>query len=132
MKYDSIFFLRIGLAFVFLYSAISGFINPQLWLGYVPNFFGNFIARGYVLFAHDITNLIIGLWLISGKKTYWAAVLSALTSAALVQYSRAFTTGVRHKFNNELKKSLLEFMGIGEVRKKLQICSKIVFFKMPC
>ena len=30
--------LRIGLAFVFLYAAISSLMHPDEWVGYLPSF----------------------------------------------------------------------------------------------
>lgn len=35
--------LRVGVAFAFLYPAITSWFEPYTWLGYVPAF-----ARGYV------------------------------------------------------------------------------------
>jgi hypothetical protein len=84
MKYDSSFFLRIGLAFVFIYAAVSAFLNPQAWIGFVPAFITNTITRAYFLFLHEVTNMIIGIWLLSGKKTFYAAVVSAIALAGII------------------------------------------------
>ena len=83
MNFDAKFFLRIGLAFVFVYAAISAFIDPEAWIGFVPSWVGN-IERAYTLFVHDIVNLVLGLWLLSGRKTYWASVVSAVVLAVIV------------------------------------------------
>ena len=82
MKYDASFFLKIGLAFVFIYAAVSGFFDPQSWIGFVPDI-GNFITRGYILLFVDIINLTLGLWLLSGKKTFYAAVASSVVLAGI-------------------------------------------------
>ncbi len=82
-KFDASLFLRIGLAFVFIFAALSAFFNSQAWIGYVPTFIGNTITRGYFLFVHDIVNLVLGIWLLSGKKTYWAAIVSAIVLAGI-------------------------------------------------
>ena len=84
MKYNASFFLRIGLAFVFIYAAVSAFFNPDAWIAFVPNFIGNSITKGYFLFAHEVANLAIGLWLLSGRKTFYAASLSALALVGIV------------------------------------------------
>ena len=78
MKYDASFFLRLGLAFVLIYAAVSAFFNPEAWIGFVPGFIGNTITRGYFLFVHDVINFGLGIWLLSGKKQFWAAVASCL------------------------------------------------------
>ena len=83
MKYDAPLFLRIGLAFAFIYAAISGFSNPQAWVGFIPDI-GNFITKAYLLFFSDVINVILGLWLLSGKKTYYVAVVSSVILAGIV------------------------------------------------
>ena len=84
MKYDSSFFLRTGLAFVFIYAAVSAFLNPEAWIGFVPAFIGNTITRGYFLFVHEVINMGLGLWLISGEKTFYSAVASCLMLAGII------------------------------------------------
>mgnify|MGYP001609632502 CR=1 FL=1 len=84
MEYDGSFFLRFGLAFVFIYVAISAFLDPQSWIGYIPNFIGSSVTKGYFLFVHDVVEFGLGIWLISGKKTFWAAIVSALLLAGII------------------------------------------------
>ena len=84
MKYDASLFLRIGLSFIFIFAAISAFFDPQSWIGYVPSFVTNFITRASFLFFHDIVNLALGLWLLSGKKTFYAAVVSCIMLAGII------------------------------------------------
>jgi len=84
MRYDSSFFLRLGLAFVFIYVAISAFFNPQSWIGYIPDFIGSSVTKGYFLFTHEITNLVLGLWLLSGKKTFYAALVACVVLAGII------------------------------------------------
>ncbi len=83
-KYTPNFFLRIGLAFVFIFAAISAFANPQAWIGYVPTFLGSSVTRGYFLVLHDVINMALGVWLLSGKKTYYAAIVSCLALAGII------------------------------------------------
>ena len=84
IKYDGLFFIRIGLAFVFIFAALSAFFNPQAWIGYVPSFVTNFVTRAFFLFFHDVINLALGIWLLSGKKTFWAAVVSCIVLAGII------------------------------------------------
>lgn len=83
IKYDGSLFIRIGLAFVFIFAALSAFFNPQAWIGYVPSFVSNFVTRAYFLFFHDVIMLGLGLWLLSGKKTFYAAIVSCLVLAGI-------------------------------------------------
>ncbi|MEK6904275.1 MAG: hypothetical protein AABW87_01650 [Nanoarchaeota archaeon] len=84
MKYDASFFLRIGLAFVFIYVAISAFFYPETWIGFLPDFLGSSVTKGYFLLAHDAFGIGLGLWLLSGKKTFYAAVISSVALAVIV------------------------------------------------
>ncbi len=83
-KQDASFFIRTGLAFVFIYAAVSAFTDPQSWIGFVPSFIQNTITRGYFLFVHDAINFGLGLWLLSGKKQYWAAIASCLVLTGII------------------------------------------------
>ncbi|MEX2017313.1 MAG: hypothetical protein WD876_02470 [Candidatus Pacearchaeota archaeon] len=84
---DPALYLRLGLAFVFIYAAISAFLNPGAWIGYVPSFIWNPITRAYFLFAHDIVNLGLGLWLLTGKKQFYAAIVSCLALAGIIIFN---------------------------------------------
>src|SRR3989344_1717535 len=75
--------LRLSLAFAFIYAAVSIFISPENWIGFVPAFIGN-IERAYALQAHAVFDLIIGLWLLTNKETFYASVLAALNLFAIV------------------------------------------------
>ena len=83
MKYDASFFLRFGLAFVFIYVSISAFLIPEAWIGYLPNFLGSSVTKGYFLFGHDVFALLLGLWLLTGWKTFWAALIAAVFLAGV-------------------------------------------------
>lgn len=88
IKYDAEFFLRIGLAFIFIFAAISAFVNPQAWIGFIPELpFGNFITQAYLLFAHDVINMALGLWLLSGKKVFWSASVAAVLLAGITIFN---------------------------------------------
>ena len=58
--------LRISLAFSFIYAAISAFITPNNWIGFIPDFIpGNFITKAYLLTIFSACEILLGLWLIS-------------------------------------------------------------------
>ena len=78
------FFLRVGLAVVFLYAAISSFLNPLSWLGFFPLWLRNIIPDTVLLFTFSIYELILSLWLFSSWRAYYAALLSGLTLLAII------------------------------------------------
>jgi len=77
-KYNPGLFLRIGLGFIFVYTAFAAFTNPNSWVGFVPDFIGKIIPKTSFLYIHDIINLSLGLWIFSGKKTFYASIVSCI------------------------------------------------------
>ena len=76
-QYLSTLFLRLGLAFVFLYAGIAAFITPNNWVGFIPNI-GNFITKAIILQIHVAVNVLLGLWLLSNKKIFYASSVSSV------------------------------------------------------
>jgi len=70
--------LRIGLAFVFIYAAISALVLPDAWIGFYPEFVRGIIPDQVLLYSHSFAEIILAFWLLSGWKTFWAAGLSAV------------------------------------------------------
>jgi hypothetical protein len=81
-------FLRVGLAFSFLYAAISGFKNPSAWIGYLPaNYLPEFITANQALLVLGILQVALALWLLSGKKIGMAAIISILFFAGVLFFN---------------------------------------------
>lgn len=91
LKMDNIqkanFFLRFGIALIFLYAAISSFLNPSSWIGFVPGFIQNIIPGMVFLKIYSIFQIGLSFWLFSGKKTFYAAILSALTVLGIIVFN---------------------------------------------
>ncbi|MEK7654564.1 MAG: hypothetical protein AAB345_04830 [Patescibacteria group bacterium] len=76
--------LRVGIAFTFLYAAISGFIIPDAWVGFLPPFMTNIIPGATLLAMFGIYEIVLGLWLLSGWRIFYPALLSAATMAGII------------------------------------------------
>ncbi|MCH8244531.1 hypothetical protein IIB97_01430 [Patescibacteria group bacterium] len=77
--------LRVGLAFTLFYVALGSFVEPINWIGFFPEFlFRLGISEGLVLIGFSLYEVILGLWLLSGKKVVYPALLSALTFFGIV------------------------------------------------
>lgn len=70
--------LRLGLASVFLYAAISGFLFPYNWVGYLPDFLKIFASPFALLKLFSAGEIVLGFWLLSGWKAKWSAAVSCL------------------------------------------------------
>jgi len=78
------FFLRLALASVFLYAAIASFLTPTDWIGFLPQWMKNIVPGNTLLFIFSVYEILLSLWLLSGKKTIYPAVLSAITLLLII------------------------------------------------
>lgn len=76
--------LRISIASVFLYAVVSATLNPDNWIGYLPQFLRNIFPAKYLLLSFSFYELILSLWILSGKKTFYAAIISAVTLLGII------------------------------------------------
>ncbi len=81
--------LRIGLAFAFLYPAVSAFVTPTSWIGYFPPFLLDLFAENELVLLHafGISEIFIALWLLSGKKIFTPSVLAAAYLFGVVAFN---------------------------------------------
>jgi uncharacterized membrane protein YphA (DoxX/SURF4 family) len=77
-------FLRLGLAIVFLYAAISSTLNPNEWIGYLPPLLTDRSDGAVLLKFFSVYELILAAWLLSGVCVRYAALLCAATLAGIV------------------------------------------------
>jgi hypothetical protein len=76
--------LRSGLAVVFLYAAIASFIEPDAWIGYLPIVLRRIFPASLLLNGFSVLEILLSLWLLSGKKTVYAAGFSALMLLGII------------------------------------------------
>jgi len=77
-------FLRLGLAFVFFYAAISALVLPDAWIGYYPAWMRGIVPDQVLLYFHSAAELVLAFWLLSGKKIFYAAALSGIWLLGIV------------------------------------------------
>jgi len=76
--------LRMGLATMFLYAAISSFLDPREWVGYLPSMLTSRIDAETILHFFSVYELILAAWLLSGVYVRYVALLCAATLAGIV------------------------------------------------
>lgn len=84
------FFLRSGVATVFLYAAIASFLQPDAWVGFFPFWLRDLISGNVLLISFSIYQLVLAGWLLSGKKIIFAAELSGLTLLSIIVANYGF------------------------------------------
>ena len=76
--------LRVGLASVLLYAAVSSFVTPSDWIGYLPHFMTARISGNTLLHVFSAYELLLAIWLLSGKFRQLAGLVSAATFAGII------------------------------------------------
>lgn len=69
---------------MFLYAAISSFLDPKEWLGYLPTLLTENLDGEVVLKVFSVYELALAAWLLSGVYIRYAALLCAATLAGIV------------------------------------------------
>ena len=78
------FILRVALAVPFLFAAIDATLQPEAWIGFIPLFLRNIIPGALLLGAHALLDFTLAVWLLSGWRTKYAAIFSALNLATII------------------------------------------------
>ncbi len=75
---------RIGLAFVFLYAAISALIDPIAWVGYFPVWLRHLMPGNTLTIVFSSYQIFLALWLAFSKKTLYPSLLAAFTLLCII------------------------------------------------
>jgi len=76
--------LRIGLATVFMYAAVSSIVSPGDWISYLPHILRDHFSATALLRLFSIYELFLAVWLLSGVYVRWAGLLCAATLGGIV------------------------------------------------
>jgi len=76
--------LRAGVAFALIYPPISALLNPFAWIGYFPAFTLGIVPDAVLLHLFGAVELIIGLWILSGKKIFIPSIIATALLIAIV------------------------------------------------
>ncbi|HEX2274369.1 MAG TPA: hypothetical protein VHG90_10905 [Acidimicrobiales bacterium] len=77
-------FLRVGLAFVFTYAAVTSLVDPAAAATYFPAQLPADLVVDVLLPVFAGYEILLALVLLTGRHTYAAAVLAALTLAGII------------------------------------------------
>ena len=76
-------FLRIGLAFVFVYASVEIYIHPENFLKYVPQFMLDLVPMQLFLDVFGVVEVALALWILSGWKGQYSAMIAVLLIAGI-------------------------------------------------
>ena len=79
-------FLRIGLAATFLWSGIDMIRHPEIWQGFLPEFFAQILpfSIAHYLLLQGIAEIAIGLSFLSGLLLRWFSLAAALELLGII------------------------------------------------
>lgn len=83
----SLFLLRVGLALVFLYAAVAAALDPFSWIGFLPQWLRRIFPAGFLLAGFSVYQSLLGFWLISRFKIFYAAIFASATIFAIVVFN---------------------------------------------
>jgi uncharacterized membrane protein YphA (DoxX/SURF4 family) len=86
MRYAQII-LRIGVAFAFLYPPLNAVLDPNSWIGYFPSFMRGIVPDEVLLHSFGAIEVIIALWILSGWKVFYPAVIAGLMLLGIVAFN---------------------------------------------
>ncbi len=76
--------LRVGVAFAFVYPAVSAFFNPLAWVGYFPVFVGDIIPIGIALSIFELIEIAVAAWILFGKNIFVPSLIATVLLLAIV------------------------------------------------
>lgn len=76
--------LRIGLAFVFAYAAVSAFFEPLRFAGYMPGFLPLRFVEQVCLPCFSAYELVLAFLLLAGIRLFVVSMLSAVTVLGII------------------------------------------------
>ncbi len=79
--------LRVAIAIAFLYPPIDSIFHPQAWLGYFPPFMLGHVSDTVMLVGWGIIEVVIALWILSGKRIFWPSIAATVLLALIVAFN---------------------------------------------
>lgn len=81
------FFLRLAISIPFLYAAIAAFLTPESWIGFLPGWIGSIMPAEIALGAFSVYQMVLSLWLLSGKWLQYSSILASATLLGITVFN---------------------------------------------
>ena len=79
--------MRVGVGFAFIYPATSAYLNPNDWIDFFPSFLTAQVPPQTLLLVWGAFEIVIALWILSGKKIFIPSALAALALLGVVFFN---------------------------------------------
>jgi cobalamin biosynthesis protein CobD/CbiB len=87
MEQRSTVLLRIAIAFAFLYPPFDSYFHPLSWISFFPPFMQGHVSDGMLLFGWGVLEVIIAVWILSGKKIFIPSLAATILLLAIVAFN---------------------------------------------
>ncbi len=81
------FLVRLGVAFAFLFPPANALLDPYSWVGYFPPFVHGWLPDMVMLHAFGLVEVVIGLWILSGRRIFIPSVAAVVMLLAIVAFN---------------------------------------------
>lgn len=82
--------LRVGVGFAFLYPPYAALRDPISWFSYFPDFIQHLpIPESVLLHGFGLLEVVIALWILSGKRIFVPSALATLLLCVIVFFNLA-------------------------------------------
>ncbi|MBI5400702.1 MAG: hypothetical protein HZB12_01115 [Candidatus Yonathbacteria bacterium] len=88
---NAILLLKIGVAFAFIYPALSAFIDPSAWIGYVPMWVESLVPREIFLLIFSPLEIIVALGVLFWNKQLPSIVAGVMLITIVVLNGNEFS-----------------------------------------
>lgn len=79
--------LKIALAYSLVRPAVAGFINPDAWIGFIPQFVSEIVPVTTFLIIFGVVEIILGLLIISMKDIFYPSILAGLLILSIILFN---------------------------------------------
>ena len=79
--------LRVAIAFAFLYPPIDSIFHPDTWISFFPQFVLGHVPDTTLLLGWGAVEVVIALWILSGKKIFLPSLAAALLLCMIVLFN---------------------------------------------
>ncbi len=81
------FLFRTSIASAYLYAGLGSLLDPNSWIGFLPSFINNSTSGATFLTIFSIAEVILGIWIISGKKPYLSSAFSTAIMFLIIAFN---------------------------------------------
>ncbi|OGG39126.1 hypothetical protein A3I34_02850 [Candidatus Jorgensenbacteria bacterium RIFCSPLOWO2_02_FULL_45_12] len=81
---DALIALRLSVSLAFFYAGLHALLDPLNWLKFIPEFIGSFMQTETVLAVYGITEIILGVLILTGVKLRYVSFIALMNVMVII------------------------------------------------